>query len=389
MSQTSKPSIKHKLLGGVLAMGVVMTVILAGLVIGSHRKYLELDANRTVANSSRIYEAILNSDVKLMSASLDLFTQMPEFKTLFTNGEQAKLFASVEPIFRTNRERYGITHVNFMGPDGETYLRMNKKEEFGDVTTRLTFQKARDRKATASGIELGKDAFALRVVTPYELGGDTIGYVEFGEEIDHFNSLLKKEANVEVSVIVDKNFMNESEYKAAQKANGKRDAWSDLAGHVVMGTTLPSPDHLKQSGALGQLSKTLGGPTVLGNASLEGRTYTCGAFPLKDVKDRVVGSVVVLSDVTDIVQGERMALAVVLGLGLILIGATIWFTYRHLERAILLPIAELTEKANEISMGKVDVKLETDRSDEVGLLIRAFDRMRTSLKKSLDMLQNS
>jgi len=36
-------------------------------------------------------------------------------------------------------------------------------------------------------------------------------------------------------------------------------------------------------------------------------------------------------------------------------------------------------------MGNVEKKLETDRDDEIGRLVRSFERMRLSLKKSLSM----
>ena len=37
-------------------------------------------------------------------------------------------------------------------------------------------------------------------------------------------------------------------------------------------------------------------------------------------------------------------------------------------------------------MGNVDKAMLTDRTDEIGLLIKSFERMRTSLKVSLSMI---
>ena len=53
---------------------------------------------------------------------------------------------------------------------------------------------------------------------------------------------------------------------------------------------------------------------------------------------------------------------------------------------VIGPLVQLTEHAKEISMGNVELKLETHREDEIGLLIKSFERMRVSLKKSMAML---
>ena len=58
-----------------------------------------------------------------------------------------------------------------------------------------------------------------------------------------------------------------------------------------------------------------------------------------------------------------------------------------LRRIVLKPIALLATAAESISTGqKVDVNLNVPGGDEISLLCRSFDRMRTSIEKSLAML---
>jgi HAMP domain-containing protein len=58
-----------------------------------------------------------------------------------------------------------------------------------------------------------------------------------------------------------------------------------------------------------------------------------------------------------------------------------------LRRVVLKPIALLATAAESISTGqKVDVNLNVPGGDEISSLCRAFDRMRTSIEKSLAML---
>ena len=56
-------------------------------------------------------------------------------------------------------------------------------------------------------------------------------------------------------------------------------------------------------------------------------------------------------------------------------------------RAITQPIAYLTQVANRISMGELDIKIEIDRKDEIGELAEAFERMQTSMQAVMDRLR--
>jgi HAMP domain-containing protein len=99
-----------------------------------------------------------------------------------------------------------------------------------------------------------------------------------------------------------------------------------------------------------------------------------------------VGVVLVLTDVTEQVSAERMALVTLFLVALVVLlltfGAAAWF----LRSEIIGPLVALSDQANEISMGNVDRKLETTRTDEIGMLIQSFERMRLSLKKAFSML---
>jgi len=58
-----------------------------------------------------------------------------------------------------------------------------------------------------------------------------------------------------------------------------------------------------------------------------------------------------------------------------------------LQRNVLKPIALLATAAESISTGqRVDVNLNLRGGDEISMLCRAFDRMRTSVEKSIAML---
>jgi HAMP domain-containing protein len=59
---------------------------------------------------------------------------------------------------------------------------------------------------------------------------------------------------------------------------------------------------------------------------------------------------------------------------------------RLITRAISRPMAQLTEMATMISLGELDTKVEVHSKGEVGELAQAVERMRTSLKMTIDRL---
>jgi HAMP domain-containing protein len=56
-------------------------------------------------------------------------------------------------------------------------------------------------------------------------------------------------------------------------------------------------------------------------------------------------------------------------------------------RAITQPITHLTQVADRISMGELDIKIDIDRKDEIGELAQAFERMRTGMQVAMDRLR--
>ncbi len=381
-----KGSIRVKLLSGVFAVLVLLTVVFAAILIVSFRQRLSSEALRSVQKSQGVYDLILKSDTKMLSAALDGFLTGGTAPQIYAeHADRQKLLSAVKDLYASNRSRYGITHFYFIDKDGTCFLRVHKPEQFGDAIARETFLRARSTGATAAGIELGKTAFALRVVTPYVREGTLVGYVEMGEEIDHFDALVKQETGVDVAVLVDKRFLQEAEYRAVRKASGQPDDWDELQGYALVSSTVRDRKLVASVLPVTE-ARAIAAPEYLGTVASGQHRLASGAFPLTDATGKQVGVVLVLTDVTEQVNGEQMALVALVLAALVTLlltfGVAAWF----LRAQIIGPLVALSEQAVEISMGNVDKKLETTRTDEIGVLIHSFDRMRLSLKKAFAML---
>ncbi|HZY05750.1 MAG TPA: cache domain-containing protein [Anaeromyxobacteraceae bacterium] len=381
-----RSSIRVKLLGGVLAVEVLLAAIFAVILTVSFRQRLGAEALRSVQRSQGVYDLILKGDTKMLSTALAGFLTNGNASQIYAeHNDRQRLLSAVQDLYVSNRARHGITHFYFIDKEGTCYLRVHKPEQFGDTIARETFLRARATGATASGIELGKTAFALRVVTPYLRDGRVLGFVEMGEEIDHFDTLVKQETGVDVAVLVDKRFLKEADYRGVRRAAGQPDDWDDLPDYALVSSTVR--DHKLVAESLPPAAARLvEEPEYLGTVTSGQHRLAKGAFPLRDSARNQVGVVLVLTDVTEQVNAERMALVTLALVALVTLlltfGAAAWF----LRSQIIGPLVALSEQAIEISMGNVDKKLETARTDEIGQLINSFERMRLSLKKAFAML---
>ena len=381
-----KRSIRFKMLGGILLLELLMVALYAGILYTSARNNRILISKRAVERSQGVYNLILQGDSKMLAAAMDSFATNETVRQAYVeHGDRAKLGGLVQELHRSNKARFGITHLYFIDRDGTCFLRAHDPANYGDVIQRETFQQARAAGKTVSGLELGKTAFALRVVAPYIHNGTLAGYLEFGEEIDHFDQLVKRETGVDVMVLVNKQFLDEGQYRKALKGAGKPDNWDELKGYTMVSSTLPRSTAVSTLVSEPELHGTLA-PEYLGSLSRDSKTFARGAFPLKDAAGKQVGVVLTLNDVTDQMGNERSALLWLIGLtALVFIGSFI-AAVAYLRVEVIGPLVQLTEQAKEISMGNVDLKLETEREDEIGHLIHSFERMRVSLRKSLSML---
>jgi HAMP domain-containing protein len=64
----------------------------------------------------------------------------------------------------------------------------------------------------------------------------------------------------------------------------------------------------------------------------------------------------------------------------ILVLAIIFFVSLIFQKMIIQPIANLAALADRISMGDLNVEIPIDTNNEIGLLAKSFDRLKTSLK---------
>lgn len=380
-------SIKTRFVTILLLTEILVVAAFVGTIFFIFQNNVRESSLQVVKNTQGFYTGLVENDIKMLSATLDTFTANQAFKQLFTKGDISALQKAGEELFFHNRSRYGITHFYYMDNDGICQLRMHQPTLSGDKITRATFETAKKNRRLASGIELGKTAYALRVVVPYLDNGSQIGFIEFGEEIDHFNSIVKKETGIDIVLLGDKKFLKQEAYKAARNEAGKPDDWDELKNYVILGSTFNQQNYFTNTIFKDEEVQEVTEPVYLGTVNFNDRTFMKGAFPFYSFGDQRTGLVYVMSDVTNQVSDFRWLVIYVLVGGILVILVSFWISLHYMQAEIINPIVTLTQRAERISLGKgLDEEITTNRVDEIGLLTNAFERMRVSLSKIMQMV---
>lgn len=366
-----------------LLFSIIMTSMFYFIELQRQNETFDLIASEQIQEISNMFGELENQDTKMLSSTLEFAIQDKGLKEAYLKNDREYLYNYSIPLFHNLKNKYGITHFYFIYPDGRVFLRLHDKKIYDDPVNRITFKKANETKELATGLELGKTAFALRAIRPYYDDGNLIGYVELGEEIDYFLKILKGNTSNDFAIIVEKKYLNKSDWISVRKSAGIRNNWDDSEKYLIISST--SEEAIAEK----CFAET---NLELGNANnhyqrfqSNNRTFICGKFPITDAGGRNIGSVLSLVDMTyqfTILQKSNNT-----SMGLSAFGFIVTLSIGILiTRSITKPIAELMKATEDIGKGNFDTKIDTKSKDEFGVLSRAFNRMASDLERHTDHL---
>lgn len=298
--------IKTSILGTFSA--VVLFVVAAFFVTVYFIEHQTRDAD--LAQSVGAVETLLGQKVereaKLMRAVAVAMFGNHELEAALAARDREALIRIVEPLFESIRSEHGISHFYFTGPDRVNLARLYDPDHFGDVIDRFTLLRARELDRTVHGLELGRSGtLTLRTVTPWHRDGETLGYVELGQEIEHLLLDIRATLGVDLLAFVDKRFLSRAQWEAGLRLLDRDGHWDDFESYVLAGQTVKdvSPA-LKQ-----RFPAILAGATEM-EAGDGGRSLFLAGLPLTNAAGNPIGRLVVLRDVSRLEATFRRSLLV-------------------------------------------------------------------------------
>ncbi len=225
-----------------------------------------------------------------------------ELINIYKTRDKELLYKKALPMYKELNRSFKITHFYFHTPEKICFLRVHNFKKSGDFIGRLTLKKAEDSGKPFVDIEFGKTGFfSMRAVTPIYEKGILIGYIEVGQEIDHF--FRKKIHRQDLSLLISEDFIKEK-----MKANFSPEKLKKIpkVGRYFITYSTDKSDTTAKG--LNLHSKKLGSnDKSIGTYSSKGKTIFFYGKPFVYLDGRKIGKMVFSADITELL-GERRAL---------------------------------------------------------------------------------
>jgi hypothetical protein len=387
-------SIRTKLTVVILVLFVAGSVSVVVVLNQMYAATIDAVAGQALDDARSTFVGLEAAEVAKLGAALDVIRTKDDLRELFLAGERRALYDAALPLFTELERDYDITHWYFEmpPPDSTVFVRVHNQEKFGDsLTERHVYQQAVESGEVGLGKELGQTAFALRVVKPYyaQDGSTVIGYIELGQEIDHFLVEMKEQTSADFAMIVRKELLDRESWASVREVKGLEDNWDDHPTNLLVDSTIDS-DLLNEY--VGDPRDIPPGGEVLERIEEGGRTFVRAVFPVLDSTGEQVGGVIVLQDVTHLTKSMRdvrvtlLVIGAILGTGMVIVMLFIVnkLVFERLDRMVtILESASIRVAGGDFSVGET---VEPMSNDEMGRFEEFFGRFLTVVGGALKEL---
>ena len=292
--------------------------------------------HETVQQQAEAMQSHLQSAVKskaeMMATSLSFIAQNSQMIAALKSVDRQRLLELATPIYEGLHQQYNITHFYFHNAERVNLLRVHKPEKHGDVINRFTALGAEKSVALFSGLELGPlGTFTLRSVLPLFEGGELVGYIELGQEIDNLIEETRSMFHVELFLLIDKQYLTQGEWEKGMQMLGREFDWQLFPGSVIVSRSINDiPMAILNSVDLHKPGEEI---RIRDNTGLDEHNYWSAITPIQDAGDRPVASLVMLHDMTLVMESSKIEMLWFVGLSAIISWALFILFYLILGRA--------------------------------------------------------
>lgn len=285
-----------------LFLGLIPSVIFMALVIFSlswvQEIYLSNAVQSDLNSVFHMFYGDIYEEAKLLNVLSDQLVETKGIQDTFMAGDREGLQAVVLPIFLKIKADYGITQVYFHSLDKTNFLRVYNPDHFGDIIDRFTLQKAEQTGLVSYGLELGDhENLTLRVVLPWRINDQVVGYVELGKEISRITQDLKRIIGNDLILLVNKSFLDQELWQEKVAHRDRAGEWDQFPESVVIDSTMDKIPAI--------ISDDLSRPhhehqDIILEINIGDKQYLAGFAPLLDAADRDIGDIIIIKDFSEI-----------------------------------------------------------------------------------------
>lgn len=282
--------LKARILPSFVLASLLLFVFLLVMIYREESDHLQDELQRNGHALQTVYAAQLRAHAEKMQAALGFLEQDGELQRAFVLRDRQRLLARAEPIFERLRRELNITHFYFLDPRRDCFLRVHQPQRHGDLINRYTARQAERSGTLAYGAELGPlGTFTLRVVLPWYVDGELLGYLELGEEVETLLTDVAAAFGTELLLLIDKHYINRADWEAGMRMLGRAADWNLRSDAVVSFHTLSR---------LSAQTFEAGYKVPLPLFDDSGVQRWSLSLPLRDADERAVGKIILQRDIS-------------------------------------------------------------------------------------------
>jgi methyl-accepting chemotaxis protein len=345
-----------KIITVMLIISLLPFAIFWGITLRETNDRIRADTEELMAQTARGLGNQLDGWINTNVSVLQTAARLPEILSM--QEQQQK------PILETIQKQYPWMYLVFtVGPDGMNIAR-NDDVPLKDYSDRQYYKDIMRGKnlswQTLIGKTSKKPSFVLAV--PIKSANQTIGIMAAAMTVDDISK-------------------NIATWKKGKTGHA---FLVDEKGYVV---SHPNRQYMAKR-------KNLNGHPLIANYRKKGWTTITTRFnapnghpALGHVRSNNYGWALALqqenSEVFSALNRVQKFALTLLGCTILLVSVIAWFS----ARAIVTPVMKLTDAAERMSLGELNVKIDIKSKDEIGLLAQAIGRMQTSLRLAMNRLR--
>ena len=340
--KTDKERIKIPVL---IPLALAIIVMLVGSIFSIgwlQQRNITDEVKMSLVGAQSFFYDRIEEDARLLNGLTDFLKEDKQLKSAWLIKDRDVLLGYAKPIFENIRSRYKVTHFYFHDLDRVCFLRVHKPFRHGDYIDRFTMEKAIREGKPSYGIELGTlGTFTLRVVHPWWIDDQLVGYIELGEEIEHITPEIKKVINAEIFVAIDKSYLNRADWEEGMKMLGRTGNWDLLSDFAIVDYTFKEiPAKITRNVNFAYTSHE----DFLLKMEIDGLNYRAGFVPLIDAGGREVGDLIVMKDITE-KQASLRLLSMILTCICVVIGIVLFVLFylyiKRIEQKLTIAYSDL------------------------------------------------
>jgi len=295
----------------ILPLMLVMVALSAaffGQAAWLHGRQLDSTIHQNAAEARMALESNLSAARAVCITQLNHLTaHHGDLLGPFQRRRRQELYETALPLFTAMQEEHpGLARMHFHLPDGRSFLRVHRREVFGDDLTdaRPMIAEVHQDRTGRDGYEFGTGGLFYRVASPLMHEGQYLGALELGVRPEVLIGDVGETLGVEIAVYtVPKGAYRSSPFDRTERADRQTAVWTNDAGSML--TTLPTV--------------TIEDPASHEIQTSTGRYCVCRAGEIRDYRGDCIGYILIARN-TDALNAEHrrfMAVWLLLTVGLI------------------------------------------------------------------------